>query len=338
MILSLQLLRFIAAFLVLISHIPIGESNLLGEFPGVIGVDIFFVLSGFVMYRSLRSTKSPFEFFYERCLRIYPLYIVITLCLVGYKLFMGQIIDISHLATSILLIPNYLNGEYIDPIMVLGWTLQYEMFFYCFIAFAKFTNWAELKIILGFTAFVIGCSVITNDSLQILNSLMFEFLYGMLLCLAYDSKKEIFSYGSGIIAVIFLIVATPQILGTTDDYISYFAIRVRVIFDSGEYLRSLTWGVYAAMIVFAFLALGQRIPKILESLIARLGEISYAVYLVQYVVIPFVLIASPSPLVSTLTIIFITFLGAYLLTYHFDQPLRRFLKSIRGDNGSSPPA
>lgn len=85
-----QLIRFIAALMVLFSHsyaLVYGTSDaeplnkMLGMSPGSIAVDIFFMISGFLVTNSILFRKSTSEFIVARLLRIYPALIVMVLLL-----------------------------------------------------------------------------------------------------------------------------------------------------------------------------------------------------------------------------------------------------------------
>uniref|UniRef100_I2Q3D5 Putative acyltransferase n=1 Tax=Desulfovibrio sp. U5L TaxID=596152 RepID=I2Q3D5_9BACT len=92
---NFNLLRFIAAFLVLLSHsfaLAIGTSEAeplrasIGMTPGTIAVDIFFITSGFLVTRSLLTRRKISDFIVSRALRIYPgliVSVVLTLFLCG---------------------------------------------------------------------------------------------------------------------------------------------------------------------------------------------------------------------------------------------------------------
>jgi peptidoglycan/LPS O-acetylase OafA/YrhL len=144
---SIQALRGIAALLVLCAHLGLNEANFLNQpvmppwaLTGVYGVDLFFVISGFVMVYVTRHTAhgltgEPVRFLYARITRIYPPYWVATLgVLVGYGLFSASLSRDSadlNLVTSFLLWPDH------DlPVLLVGWTLIHEMYFY--FAFALF--------------------------------------------------------------------------------------------------------------------------------------------------------------------------------------------------------
>ena len=136
---SIQYLRAFAALLVVFHHARIPLPWLydpLAEYKGLaFGVDIFFVISGFVMYSAAKS-ENVVEFLRRRIVRIVPLYWIatITLFLLSEK---RNILSIGsdkflHIAKSLLFIPHWNLGfpSEIWPYLVPGWTLNYEMFFY----------------------------------------------------------------------------------------------------------------------------------------------------------------------------------------------------------------
>lgn len=155
MIWNIQTLRFIAAFMVLISHLhhEVPEVRGLitdGYMPFVPvylagGVDIFFVISGFIMYTVAGDTfGQPYaarQFLLRRLVRVVPPYWVYTIGMVlAIVLFADQIahpqMDPWHIAGSFLFYPvQNAQGQYY-PLLMLGWTLNFEMLFYVLFALA----------------------------------------------------------------------------------------------------------------------------------------------------------------------------------------------------------
>ena len=136
----IQALRAIAASLVLIAHLGQEEADAFAAglapawtLAGVSGVDLFFVISGFVMVYVTRGTThgAPAiagRFLYSRAARIYPPYWLFTaLAIAGYFIFDGLSRSLGELdlVRDILLIP----GEE-PPVLLVGWTLIHEMYFY----------------------------------------------------------------------------------------------------------------------------------------------------------------------------------------------------------------
>jgi exopolysaccharide production protein ExoZ len=131
---SIQYLRAFAALSVLLFHITQRGSH--GVTVGAAGVDVFFVISGFIMATITNARViTPFEFLRDRLVRIAPAYWIVTLFLV----LLAAAVPLSfptftapayHLLFSLAFIPHTdpLGGSF--PVLVPSWTLNYEMFFY----------------------------------------------------------------------------------------------------------------------------------------------------------------------------------------------------------------
>ena len=127
----IQFLRFVASFLVLLTH------SFSPFFNGSIGVDIFFVISGFIMMHV--SSNDVKKFLIKRFIRIVPLYWTLTILFFLVVLFLPILVDKSeanfhYFIKSLFFIP-YNNGEGHLPVIFLGWTLNYEIIFYIFLDF-----------------------------------------------------------------------------------------------------------------------------------------------------------------------------------------------------------
>jgi len=103
---------------------------------GNTGVDLFFVLSGYLIYGSLISRPQKFlRFMSRRVVRIYPTFAVIFLMYVALSfVFPAQSkipsapgAAVSYLAQNFLLLPGLFP---IEPMITVAWSLSYEMFFY----------------------------------------------------------------------------------------------------------------------------------------------------------------------------------------------------------------
>ena len=142
---SLQVLRAIAAFAVLVFHLGEGLKIDFGLYEanpfalGANGVDMFFVISGFIICYASMGTVSPIEFLKKRIFRIVPLYYLLTfgvfvIALVAPSLLSSTEANGWHLLKSLVFVP-YANSEgLIQPLLFLGWTLNFEMFFYLIFA------------------------------------------------------------------------------------------------------------------------------------------------------------------------------------------------------------
>src|SRR4028119_545658 len=148
----LQVYRGIAAVLVVMIHVTKMSAERLNQVTffnlflvGWIGVDYFFVLSGFIMvyvHRSAIGKKDQLKpFLVKRAVRIYPIYWIITLTV--WCLFLvipgfanNHDLSLGHVIASLLLIPQK-DPHFKDKfILEVGWTLTYEIYFYLLFSIA----------------------------------------------------------------------------------------------------------------------------------------------------------------------------------------------------------
>lgn len=129
---SLTVLRAIAATTVIFFHTLAPTGHTFGGF----GVDIFFVLSGFVIALVLDSPgMTARHFLADRIARIVPLYWLLTVSvfactLLAPSLFNSTTANLGNLLKSLLFIPYRKESGEIFPMLFVGWTLNYEMMFY----------------------------------------------------------------------------------------------------------------------------------------------------------------------------------------------------------------
>jgi peptidoglycan/LPS O-acetylase OafA/YrhL len=103
------------------------------------GVDVFFVISGFII--AYIGTSKPEQFLRRRLIRVVPFYWAATLCVFALaaaapRFFHSTTASVPHLLMSLLFIPHEnVTGE-MHPTLVLGWSLNFEMFFYVTFALA----------------------------------------------------------------------------------------------------------------------------------------------------------------------------------------------------------
>jgi len=202
----IQVLRFVAAAMVLAGHaqhqvqdaagIDLSTYRRLGSAAFYAsGVDVFFVLSGFIMFAISRADfgrpGAPVDFFARRLARIVPPYWFFTTAMIfAVLLFPGQVshpqLDANDVLSSYLFIPTRNAWGELYPVLVLGWTLNFEMLFYT--VFAIGLRW-PLARGLAFIVCVVGALGIAGVLIEPqaaplafwCNPIVFEFLFGMLL-------------------------------------------------------------------------------------------------------------------------------------------------------------
>jgi peptidoglycan/LPS O-acetylase OafA/YrhL len=136
---TIQYLRGFAASLIVLDHAS-AHPMLAGLYDlsfAQVGVDVFFVVSGVIMWitTASRTFDTPSPFWRARIVRIVPLYWLATAAyvasavLIPSQVFQGQL-SAWHVICSLLFIPAQSPAGLTVPVYSLGWTLNYEMFFY----------------------------------------------------------------------------------------------------------------------------------------------------------------------------------------------------------------
>lgn len=286
-LLGLQILRGIAAWLVVFHHInqdyflwnpPFSFLNFIKY--GVIGVDIFFVLSGFIMYYSVQNnTKGGVSFFIDRFFRIFPVYWVMTLLLVISALILpsnsyNTFYTGDSLLKSLALIPNENpNGYGYFPFLYVGWTLTYEMFFYSVLSVSLII--AKKYALILATTFLSLLPIILGDESLLGNSnlLLFEFVIGVVIAYLYSTIKS----GRFAKAILKPIYALPLLIVLS--FYIYFTVKQPEL----ELSIKIT---IAASVVVLFLLIEEVVQKMPGSgFMVSLGDSSYSTYLIHPVIL-----------------------------------------------------
>lgn len=292
MLLSVQILRAAAALLVLAFHVQHEAVFRLG-FPdaprlgfGAAGVDIFFVVSGFIMVWSTRDMAgqpgAARAFLARRLVRIVPLYwIMTTVLLVGMLVWPPQHfrgVDPAHLVASYLFLPwpNPEGGP--APFYGLGWTLNHEMFFYA--VFAACLALPGRRGVLAATG-ILAALVVAGLAIPGLpfalevwfRPIVLEFVAGALVALLRLRGVTL----PGVARIALLGLGAAGLVGT--EWLD------RDLVDQG---RAIVWGIPATLIM-AGAVLGPEPP--LRGVLARvavlLGDASYSIYLTHFLVLSF---------------------------------------------------
>jgi peptidoglycan/LPS O-acetylase OafA/YrhL len=197
-VVAIQYLRAVAASLIVFQHamgVP-AFVHYAAHF-GTVGVDLFFVISGYIMWTTTRSReRGPLAFWLARLVRIVPLYWMFTAAYVAAALitpesFFSLKLDPVHVVKSFLFMPAEhpnLNGL-IAPVYTLGWTLNYEMFFYLLFGLCLFVPQRALRFILLAAVFLglIAFGALFQPRGPVLRTyvdpIMLEFLAGVVLAI-----------------------------------------------------------------------------------------------------------------------------------------------------------
>ncbi len=192
-IFGLQGLRFWAAAMVVVTHVLNREVNLYHPYPlprapwMESGVDIFFVISGFIMVHILRSDTRPGLFWLQRFTRIAPLYWIATLVaflggLVLPDWFFGRQSPGFALQSALFMPTGHDSNAH--PLISPGWTLVYEFAFYTILSLCLAVRRPPFGAAVLVVALVVAIGPLLAGSIPWLGyysdqALMLEFLFGM---------------------------------------------------------------------------------------------------------------------------------------------------------------
>lgn len=275
---NIQLLRGLAASVVVFRHLSQeGQLNMPISFGGF-GVDIFFIVSGFII--AYVASYNSSHFVRRRIIRIVPFYWSATLGLFLIALVLPFVLkstqaDVTLLLTSLFFIPHQgPNG--VEPLLMLGWTLNFEMYFYLFFAVGLLVSrtYASLVAVglIALAALVVRSLAPIDSVLQFYfaNLILLEFAFGILIFWifrAYRITKPSVIVRNGLIAIICF---------------SFVALILQEIYIGIFRWRGLTAGVPAAFLVISAIYLERDFG--LRSggrFLLNLGEASYILYLVH---------------------------------------------------------
>lgn len=280
-----QVLRGIAASMVVIFHAQgmainyVGSESFSGRIMGNLGghgVDLFFVISGFIIrYAQPAAGYSAGSFARRRLQRVVPIYWLLTavmllawLALPG--LYRGAIPELSHIIRSFLF-TTFLEGK--SPVIYVGWSLEYELLFYLavfLLLLAKMKAGCEgrlwMVICAGFSALAMvgGLLSLTNIDVSsypavrfFTSSLLLEFALGVLVA-EFFLKRRIAWLPA---AFVFLALVLVAIARPTD--------------------RAVLYGASSAIVLAIALHAENARDGKAPALLVRLGDASYSIYLVQ---------------------------------------------------------
>lgn len=331
---GVQILRGVAALAVVLHH-SLEESNgAVAAFSpdwlttfGAAGVDIFFVISGFIMlytsFPAARSPLSPGNFIFRRITRIYPLYWLCCLPILGIMLagfLRNNRLDPHEIALSLALLPSS------KLIIGVSWTLVYEMYFYLIFAATLLFRSALISAIS--TTVVITILALVGNVLEpgetrsfLTNPIAYEFVLGLWLAIAFVraeaiGKRWLVSPAWAVLGFALVVLAPVYVSHTTTANLPGWP-------------RVFAWGLPAMLIVAAFLSI-DRTRNNFQLQMAFLGDSSYALYLTHiFVMIGYGLLLKRTvlglaPQIAIVLLIILLAVGVGIFTHStVERPLIR---------------
>lgn len=280
---------------------------------GYLGVNLFFIISGFVIYLTINKCESIIEFIYKRGIRLYPAYIVaviLTFSIVSLVGLDGQEVGMTAAIINLSMLSGFLNVPYVDGAY---WSLTVELMFYFMVGMLFF--WGVIKKVeltsiiwlsIAFITFFLS-NVWTNNLLgyvKLIGILEFchLFIAGIMFYLLKSNHKK-----------------------------SYYAILIFCL-TYEFFLDGLMVGliVTSFFVLFYLIVLG-KLHFLNNKLLIFVGTISYSLYLVHqnigYVVINML---ETRNLVHPLWIIIpfgLSILLASFITFYIEKPAQKYMRS-----------
>lgn len=335
---NLHLLRALAALGVVYFHITSTAGLDLAWDVGSRGVDVFFVISGFII--AYIGAKKPKHFFVRRLIRIVPFYWAATLVVFAAATLLPQFFrstdaSLPHLLPSLLFFPHLSASGEVQPTLILGWSLNFEMYFYVLFALALLvtTRWAPILCVAGIVAVVligklIGPVSTAFDFYARTTSLEFCYGIGVYYALAWFERRKAVLAGSAALKVVVVL--------------ALIASGVAIVLLEHAYKdavpRYLAGGIPAAFIVLSALLLERLFGISSRSRLTwLLGEASYVTYLIHpYIVFGVLRLLLPRTGELSLAMDVVVIAGLIALTcaisiaIHlvFEKPVMTFLRRM----------
>lgn len=284
---NIQALRGVAALMVLFAHVKEAEGDYGGAgallphflYMGVVGVDLFFLISGFVMTHvalsGARGASAAQRFAYNRAARIYPVYWAATLLLMilyaGKFYFFGEETPFPNPVATFLLTPS----DYY-PLVPVGWTLVHEMYFYLVFALFVFWSAARLPAFLGvwgaiiFGALALGAFDANAWTKIAFNPLTFEFMAGAIVAITVRRGMTQFAMPALVAGALIFAVQTL-----------FFADALYPNVTGQFALRAACFAPPFALILYGAASLERTKTAIAPKLLRATGDASYSLYLIH---------------------------------------------------------
>jgi len=280
---NIQVLRAFAATVVVVFHTGFA-------FPfmrpfGSFGVDVFFVISGYIMARILDpdDERGADFFFRRRILRIVPPYWFFTLLLYLAALRVPQLMgatraSVSELLKSLFFIPFSKGSGLIQPLLFIGWSLNYEMFFYLALSIGLLISkrraiWIGALLVLATMLACWPLAVHSTAAQFYSRDIVLEFLLGILsyyLCRTISDATA----RKLRIAALFVCFASALLLIAMQGYLSPSVLPF-------NHTRVLNLGIVAFLLVTSASLLSQGGWDTRIGWLVLIGDASYILYLIH---------------------------------------------------------
>jgi len=226
------------------SELKYSPDQLLGGWTiyGNAGVDLFFLISGFIMVYVTsnrdRGVKPAFEFLFSRACRIYPLYWIVTLAVFAVALIRPDMVFSTRDIDPVLWKSFMLVPDLTPPLLLVGWTLIFEMYFYLVFSLLMFfkRTWVFPGLILWVTTICAGRLFGLHGTGPIgevlFNPFVFEFFVGAavayFLLVKPDTVGRIFTPKKSFLIGVLISLLWGVVIWALNEFPNTIALRVSV--------------------------------------------------------------------------------------------------------------
>lgn len=351
MLQSIQFLRGFAVLAVILSHSISRTFREGGHVPGFLvekpelvivghfGVDLFFVISGFLMFylnhNKFGRLSSIKYFLISRAIRIVPLYWLLSLLALFVLILWPNLfsyregVELAWVLGSFLFFPVTTSYGLSSPLLGVGWTLNYEVFFYLFFAF--FMLFSLRWLFFGVLIYSLAIFFLGDQQLRstggywdlVLSFMVIEFFLGVLAGYLFVNFFDMLESFRAFLLVASLALFLYSILDVPHTY----------------HDRLFVWGGFSFFLLLYFLVLEHRGQFKYSVVFCSLGDWSYSAYLVQVFTIPFfvklsILVAPDFRLshyaiyILPLLVTAFTLVCACILYHGFERPAGKYLSML----------
>jgi exopolysaccharide production protein ExoZ len=331
---TIQALRALAASAVVAYHVLCmlvhngGYSFVVPDF-GASGIDLFFVISGFIMiytnYGSFCQPKAMAVFVRRRAIRIIPIYwlyttLIVLLLAFTPSLFSEVKFNWQNVISSYLFLLSKNSKGDVGTVMQTGWTLCFEVYFY--LLFAILLNLPRKYFLtISGSVFMVGIVIGTSSwspptwATVAMDPILLEFYLGTAIAFLFMKGFSLPRHFA--VAAIILGISTIFLTGDV---------------DLGKWTRVICWGLSGGVLLLGVISLehaGMKVPK----LFVALGDSSYSLYLVHPFLVPAIgkvwMKLHLSERLSPAFLFFVAFIcsivAGYVLYLLIEKPITRWL-------------
>lgn len=319
---ELDALRGIAALAVVIYHFTTRYDVLYGfeqaplfTFPlGHYGVQLFFVVSGFVIFLSLNNCKHPADFIVSRFARLYPVYwaaVAITFSTVIYFGLEGRERTLFEALVNLTMLQGFVGVPDVEGVY---WTLKWELTFYF---------WALMIFIFNLQKHVLWACLLLLVSQWIV--VAFEYYVmnvpGILKLISLNTYGNLFAAG-----ILFYLMMYSESRPVMHVLMAIALVNQLLVHDMESFY--VTAGIFALFYLFIY----DKLQFLSVKPLITLGTISYSLYLIHeyvgWILMRELMEAGVNSTVAVASATVMALVLAYLLTFRIEHPAMKKIKDI----------